>query len=148
MVTLELQNAALDYEVPDAAEFQTWGEAIHTPQNKHQLAAVRIVDEKEMTSLNGRYRHKQGATNVLSFPAELHEDVNIPFIGEVVICAPVVINEAIQQGKIAQSHWAHMTVHGILHLQGYDHLNEADATQMESLEIQVMNTLGFNNPYS
>jgi len=146
MITVELQNAASDYTVPDESLFQSWASAIETSQYD-QIVALRIVDEKEISELNALYRKKQGATNVLSFPAELHKDVDIPFIGDVVICAAVVIKEAQQQSKSEQSHWAHMMVHGILHLQGYDHEDDNDAEQMESKEIQIMSKLGFDNPY-
>ena len=148
MVTVELQNAAPQFSVPTEAQFQSWAQAIETAENNNQMVALRIVDEKEMTKLNTQYRKKTGPTNVLSFPSELHDDIDIPFMGDVVICAPVVIKEAKQQGKTEQSHWAHMTVHGILHLQGYDHMNEADAQQMESIEIQIMRKFGFENPYT
>lgn len=147
MVSVELQNVVNQFAVPDKSHFETWALAIPTPNDESQVATIRIVDEPEMIDLNSQYRQKDGPTNVLSFPAQLHKDVDIPFIGDVVICAPVVINEAKQQGKVEESHWAHMTVHGILHLQGYDHVNEKDAQHMESLEIQILNNLGFENPY-
>ncbi len=147
MVTIELQNAAPHANVPARSQFECWAQAIRSAEDRPQEVAVRIVDEEEMTRLNQHYRHKAGPTNVLSFPAELPADIDLPFLGDVVICAPVVIDQARQQGKPEQSHWAHMIVHGILHLQGYDHINEADARQMESLEIQIMQQLGFENPY-
>lgn len=147
MLTVELQYAVTKIALPKEAQFQSWAKAIETPANDSQVATIRIVSEQEMSALNKQYRQKDGPTNVLSFPVELHDEVNVPFIGDVVICAPIVINEARQQGKIEESHWAHMTVHGILHLQGYDHIDEAEAVQMESLEIKIMQKLGFNNPY-
>ena len=147
MIKVELQNAATQFEVPEEAQFQCWAQAIESSQSNDQTVAIRIVDEEEMTELNCQYRQKVGPTNVLSFPSGLHEDVDIPFMGDVIICAPIVIKEAKEQGKQTLSHWAHMTVHGILHLQGYDHMNEAEAEQMESLEVQVMRTLGIENPY-
>jgi len=147
MVAIELQNAAPEFNIPDESEFQSWAKKIDTSENDQQIVALRIVDEEEMSKLNSQYRQKAGPTNVLSFPADLHEEIDIPFIGDVVVCAPVVIKESVDQGKSEISHWAHMTVHGILHLQGYDHINETDAEQMESIEIRVMNELGFENPY-
>ena len=147
MVTVELQYAVSEKALPTEAQFQEWAKVINTQDGKSQIAAIRIVDEQEMIVLNKEYRQKNGPTNVLSFPAQLHEEVDVPFIGDIVICAPVVINEAKEQHKIEESHWAHMTVHGILHLQGYDHINETEAMQMESLEIQIMHQLGFENPY-
>lgn len=148
MVKIELQNVALDYITPDQGLFETWAQAIQVDAEITPIVALRIVDESEMTHLNSHYRQKQGPTNVLSFPADLPEQVDIPFIGDVVICAPVVIQEALKQGKSEQSHWAHMVVHGILHLLGYDHESDAAAKQMELLEINTLQQLGFNNPYS
>jgi len=147
MVTVELQYAVTEVALPEEAQFQSWAKAIDTPGNDSQVVTIRIVNEQEMSALNKQYRQKEGPTNVLSFPAELHDEVDLPFIGDVVICAPIVVNEAHKQGKIEESHWAHMTVHGILHLQGYDHVDEVEAVQMESLEIKIMQQLGFDNPY-
>ncbi len=147
MVTVELQYAVTEIALPEEAQFESWAKVIETPNNDPQVVAIRIVNEQEMSALNNQYRQKEGSTNVLSFPAELHDEVDLPFIGDVVICAPIVIKEAHKQGKTEESHWAHMTVHGILHLQGYDHAYEAEALQMESLEIKIMQQLGFDNPY-
>ena len=147
MVTVELQYAVPQKALPTQAQFQAWADVIKTRDGETQIAAIRVVNEQEMTVLNKQYRQKKGPTNVLSFPAQLHEQVDVPFIGDIVICAPIVINEAKQQHKTEESHWAHMMVHGILHLQGYDHINDADAMQMESLEIQIMHQLGYENPY-
>ena len=147
MVTVELQYAVPQKALPTQAQLQAWADVIKTRDGETQIAAIRVVNEQEMTVLNKQYRQKKGPTNVLSFPAQLHEQVDVPFIGDIVICAPIVINEAKQQHKTEESHWAHMTVHGILHLQGYDHINDADAMQMESLEIQIMHQLGYENPY-
>ena len=134
MIIVELQNAASDYNVPDESLFQSWASAIETSLYD-QIVALRIVDENEISELNALYRKKQEATNVLSFPAELHEDVDIPFIGDVVICAAVVIKEAQQQSKSEQSHWAHMTVHGILHLQAHPYKDFSVFCQVRKLVL-------------
>jgi len=109
--------------------------------------SIRIVDENESAELNRRYRNKTGSTNVLSFPAELPENLNLPLLGDLVICAPVVSKEAQQQGKSELAHWAHMVIHGTLHLLGYDHQNDEQANIMEGHEISILNSLGFSNPY-
>ena len=109
--------------------------------------AVRIVDEAEMRALNHRYRHKDYATNVLAFPAELPPGVDIPLLGDIVVCAPVVEREAREQGKRARAHWAHLLVHGTLHLLGHDHERPRAAAAMEALEQRVLAALGFPDPY-
>lgn len=147
MINIEVQIAASAGEIPSKETFQEWASAIETESDQHKDVSMRIVDEAEMSELNNRYRKKTGVTNVLSFPADLPEGVDIPFLGDIIVCAPVVSKEAADQGKLLDSHWAHMTVHGILHLQGYDHIDEAEAEQMERLETKIMNKLGFENPY-
>lgn len=109
--------------------------------------AVRLVDDEEMTRLNTAFRGARGPTNVLSFPADLPPELRQPLLGDIVICAPVVRAEARQQGKTLQAHWAHITVHGTLHLLGYDHIEETDATVMESLETTILGKLDFDCPY-
>lgn len=109
--------------------------------------SIRIVDEQEITGLNAAYRKKNQPTNVLSFPYEPLPGVNVPLLGDIVICAVVVARQAQQQGKTLQQHWAHMVVHGLLHLLGYDHVKQADAEEMEMLEINILSQLGFPNPY-
>lgn len=100
-----------------------------------------------MAQLNANYRGKDGATNVLSFPADLPAELDLPLLGDIVICAPVVIAEADQQGKTASAHWAHMTVHGTLHLLGYDHVKEEEAEIMEALESAILRQLDYSCPY-
>jgi probable rRNA maturation factor len=145
MIEVEVQFATSANDIPSEDTFQSWVSQIEV--STAQEVALRIVDEAEIVQLNEQYRKKTGPTNVLSFPAQLPDGVDVPFLGDIVICAPVVTKEALDQGKSHYSHWAHMTVHGILHLQGYDHINEADADKMESLEIKIMHQLGFANPY-
>lgn len=114
----------------------------------HWEAALRIVDVSEMRQLNSQYRDKDRPTNVLSFPAELPADVTLDLLGDIVICAPVVQEEALAQGKALAAHWDHMLIHGVLHLLGFDHESDAEATQMELLETQALATLGWPCPYS
>lgn len=109
---------------------------------------LRIVDEAESAELNRTYRNTGGPTNVLSFPFEAPELVNLPLLGDVVICAPVVAREAREQNKAPAAHWAHMVVHGTLHLLGYDHGSDEEAEQMESEERRILADLGFDDPYA
>tara|TARA_R110002096_G_scaffold177599_4_gene354210 strand:+ start:393 stop:833 length:441 start_codon:yes stop_codon:yes gene_type:complete len=145
MIQVEVQYATSADGIPCEDTFRSWVGKVEVEST--QEVALRIVDEAEMTQLNQQYRKKSGVTNVLSFPAELPDGVDVPFLGDIIICAPVVAREAADQGKLLDSHWAHMVVHGILHLQGYDHIDDAEAEQMESLEIKIMHLLGFANPY-
>lgn len=144
-IELELQFASEHHDIPSKNQFVEWVGAI--PAQNHHEVVIRIVDEEEMQALNKRYRHQDKSTNVLSFPAELPNVVDDPLLGDVIICATVVHSEALEQHKCAIDHWAHMVVHGILHLQGYDHIKSVDANIMEQHEIQILKTLGINNPY-
>lgn len=109
--------------------------------------SVYIVDEVESQELNLRYRHQDKPTNVLSFPADIPAELNLPLLGDLVICAPVVEREAMEQRKTLEAHWAHMVVHGALHLVGYDHITEPEAEEMESLETKILTGMGFPPPY-
>jgi probable rRNA maturation factor len=108
---------------------------------------VRLVDTEEMTSLNETYRGVTGPTNVLSFPSDLPDELHLPLLGDIVICAPLVRSEAAQQGKSLTTHWAHMTIHGTLHLLGYDHIAEDEAATMEALESAILARLDYPCPY-
>lgn len=108
---------------------------------------IRVVDETESQELNSAYRGKDKPTNVLSFPFEQPPGLNLPLLGDLVVCQSVVATEAEQQNKTLTAHWAHMLVHGTLHLLGYDHINDEEAEQMESLEVQILNSLGIDDPY-
>lgn len=108
---------------------------------------IRVVERDEIQTLNQTYRHKNQATNVLSFPFESPEPLSLPLLGDLVICHDVVVCEAKEQDKTIQAHWAHMVVHGVLHLKGYDHLEEQEAEQMEALEIKILRKLSFASPY-
>jgi probable rRNA maturation factor len=163
MITIGLQTAANFPTAPSAELFQAWATAIDSMVEATSDVSLRIVDRDEMASLNQQYRNKAGTTNVLAFPCELPTELpadwqqlaampeesaaEIIFLGDIVICAPVVSAEAEQQGKSEISHWAHLTVHGILHLLGFDHYEEADAERMEDTETAILKKLGFENPY-
>ncbi|MGE7139685.1 rRNA maturation RNase YbeY [Luteibacter sp. NPDC031894] len=135
--------------VPASASFRRWVEAAlkGARRCKASEVAIRIVDADEGRALNLQYRGRDYATNVLSFPADLPPGLNLPLIGDLVICAPVVAREAAEQGKKPADHWAHMTIHGTLHLLGYDHIEESDAEAMEGLEARVLAGLGISDPY-
>ena len=149
-VTLSVGYAVSRKGVPASASFRQWVEAALRGAKRRKAAelAIRIVDAKEGRTLNRDYRGKDYATNVLSFPVELPPGVNLPLIGDLVICAPVVAREAAEQGKAARHHWAHMTVHGVLHLIGYDHIDDQEAEQMEALETRILAGLGIDDPYA
>ena len=148
-LTLSVGYAAPRLGVPAAASFRRWVEAAlrGAKRRKATELSIRIVDTDEGRMLNREYRGKDYATNVLSFPVELPPGVTLPLIGDLAICAPVVAREATEQGKAARDHWAHMTIHGVLHLLGYDHIEDAEAEAMEALETRILAGLGIANPY-
>jgi probable rRNA maturation factor len=145
---VDIQMASASEEAPDPQSIVRWvGAAIGNQRESTELS-VRIVDAEEGQALNEQFRGSTGATNVLSFPFENESPEPLPLIGDIVICAPVVAKEAREQNKALNAHWAHMMIHGVLHLLGYDHQNENDANLMESLETEIMQGLGFPPPYS
>lgn len=123
------------------------GALAQKPSLQQAELSVRLVDEVESQTLNRDYRQKDKPTNVLSFSADLPEFVDVPLLGDLIICAPVVEREATEQHKTAAAHWAHMVIHGTLHLLGYDHIDENDATIMETIETEVLKTLDIACPY-
>jgi probable rRNA maturation factor len=133
--------------LPAAVSFRRWAAAAAQGRIKRADLAIRIVDAKEARALNRHYRGKDYATNVLSFPVELPPGVTLPLLGDLVICAPVVAKEALEQGKPLAAHYAHLTVHGVLHLLGLDHEDEREAEAMEQLERDVLARLGLPDPY-
>jgi len=147
MIDLDLQIASAASGLPAEDDFRSWVEAALAGRRAEAELTIRVVDAEESAELNGTYRHKQGPTNVLSFPFEAPPGVELPLLGDIVICAPVVAREAAEQGKTAAAHWAHMTVHGCLHLLGYDHIAPDEAEIMESLERDVLSALGYADPY-
>jgi probable rRNA maturation factor len=136
--------------LPAAASFRRWVDAALRGARRRKSAevAIRIVDGAEGRALNLAYRGKDYPTNVLSFPAELPRGVRSPLIGDLAICAPVVQREAAEQHKRERDHWAHLTVHGVLHLLGHDHLDDAEAETMEALETRILAELGIGDPYA
>lgn len=147
MIDLDLQIASAAPGLPAEDDFRRWTEAALSGRRDEAELTIRVVDEQESTELNGTYRHKPGPTNVLSFPFQAPPGVELPLLGDIVICAPVVAREAAEQGKAAAAHWAHMTVHGCLHLLGYDHIDPAEAALMEAIETDVLSALGYADPY-
>lgn len=135
-----LQLASKENNLPSEAAFKRW---VRAALRVDTSVTIRIVDAEESRALNATYRGKDYATNVLTFPLTEYPHL----MGDIVICAPVVAREAIEQGKPLQAHYAHMTVHGVLHLHGYDHEVDAQADLMEAMETAVMQKLGFANPY-
>lgn len=146
---LDLQLALEDGDtrLPDEQAFHQWVQQALSGVRDEAELTIRIVGLDESAELNQTYRQKSGPTNVLSFPFECPPGVALPLLGDLVICAPVVEREAAEQGKPVQAHWAHMVIHGVLHLLGHDHMDEIEAEQMEGLEIDLLASLGYANPY-
>jgi len=137
-------------EAPDDEAFKHWVlSALLGAQQAAQAPeiSIRITDDAEIAELNATYRGKVGPTNVLSFPADLPDDVDAELLGDIVIAAPIVLREAQQQNKAEIAHWAHLTIHGTLHLLGFDHIDDDEAKVMETLEVSILAQLGFSDPY-
>lgn len=149
MYHIIIQHIVDKSNAPKASLMRKWATFALSQKRESGEITIRIVDEKEMTKLNETFRYKKGPTNVLSFPFDMPDGVelDIPMLGDIVICADVVNREAMEQHKTPESHWAHMIIHGVFHLLGYDHQTDAEATVMETLEIQTMQSLGFSDPY-
>jgi probable rRNA maturation factor len=133
--------------VPSRRQLTVWAAAALAPLRGPAALSVRVVGSARSRSLNARYRNKDKPTNVLSFGWGVGAPDGQRFLGELVICAPVVAREASAQGKSLKAHWAHMTVHGVLHLLGFDHEREPEAVKMAAKEIQILDRLGFSDPY-
>ena len=147
-IFVDLQVATENIEgLPTEEQIVQWATAAVQPEGDEIEMTVRIVDEAESHELNLTYRGKDRPTNVLSFPFECPDQVELPLLGDLVICRQVVEREAAEQEKPLMAHWAHMVVHGSLHLLGYDHIEDNEAEEMESLETQIMKGLGFDDPY-
>ncbi|MDP9010764.1 MAG: rRNA maturation RNase YbeY [Pseudomonadota bacterium] len=144
---LNVSYASRSPWVPGSRLLDKWAAAALRPSRDRVVVSVRIVGKARSRSLNALYRHKDKPTNVLSFAGAGHAPDGRYFLGELVICAPVVAVEARSQGKSLQAHWAHMTIHGVLHLLGFDHERAREAARMASREIQILDRLGFSNPY-
>lgn len=150
-IEVEIQSATQSPNIPTPDQFQQWIENALKGKGERFSLAIRLVDEPEMQKINFQYRKKDYATNVLSFPSDLPEslpeEVRQSQLGDLLICAPLVRREAIEQGRREADHWAHLTIHGVLHLLGYDHEQDEDARVMESLEIETLARLGISDPY-
>jgi len=144
---IDVQYAVSADGIPGAESIRQWVELALPADNAAAELTVRIVDEAEITALNRQYRGKDGPTNVLSFPHEEIPGVAADLLGDIVICAPVVAAESVAQDKPLEAHWAHMVIHGVLHLLGYDHHKEGEASRMEATETELLAALGYANPY-
>ena len=145
---IDIESNSQSQQIPALAELEGWiSAALQSQEFEDAEVSVYIVDEEEGQELNAQYRGKEYPTNVLSFPADIAEEVGIPLLGDLVVCAPVVEREAQEQGKALQAHWAHMLIHGTLHLVGFDHIEDDDADTMEALETQIVTGLGYPAPY-
>ena len=151
-VLLDIQLVSEHDGIPEPEHMQRWLDAALKDRHPDAEVVVRIVDEQESRELNLRYRDQDKPTNVLSFPIEVptavQSEMEWKLLGDLVICAPVVASEAMQQGKSLEAHWAHMLIHGALHLCGYDHQNDVQANEMETLETEIITGLGFAPPYA
>jgi probable rRNA maturation factor len=147
-IELDLQIATQETtDLPTEQQIQQWVDHIITPFQTEAELTVRLVDEEESHQLNLQYRHQDKSTNVLSFPFEAPPGMTLSLLGDLVICRQVVEREAQQQNKAPIAHWAHMVVHGSLHLLGYDHIEDEEADEMEALESEIMLEMGFEDPY-
>jgi probable rRNA maturation factor len=144
---MDIQNVSQHGSLPDKELITTWAEQALDEQHKEAELTLRVVDIDEGKQLNNEWRNKDSATNVLSFPIGETIEQAPNLLGDIVICAPIVEQEAQQQGKSSEAHWAHLIIHGILHLQGYDHGSDEEAIVMETKEIQILKKAGYANPY-
>ncbi|MGJ8692967.1 MAG: rRNA maturation RNase YbeY [Thalassotalea sp.] len=147
-ITLDLQLAYQTEQLPTFEDFQLWVDTALLSYNKPFELTVRVVDNAESQSLNLQYRAKDKPTNVLSFPFEVPDGIELDLLGDLIIAADVVAKEAIEQDKTLKAHWAHMVIHGCLHLLGFDHISDDEANEMEAIEIDLLAGLGFKNPYT
>ena len=154
MLELDLQVASQAADLPSEAQFRAWCEIALRQRTADSELTIRLVDESEGLELNHTYRQRDYATNVLSFPADVPDEMggipllDIPLLGDLVICVPVVEREALEQEKPPEAHWAHLVIHGCLHLLGYDHIDDAEAEEMEALERTLLAELGHPDPYA
>lgn len=146
-IELQIQRATACAPLPEDSQFERWVAAAMQDCSEAELT-IRLVDREESRDLNHRFRSRNAATNVLSFPADLPAGLDLPLLGDIVICAPLVAEEAAAQGKSEHAHWAHLVIHGVLHLLGYDHQQDAEAERMEDLEKRLLAGLGISDPYA
>ena len=146
-VALDLQVATQAEGLPSEQQFFNWLGAVLGERDDVPEITIRLVDEAESRQLNSEYRDKERPTNVLAFPFQAPPGVEMPILGDLVICAPVVQREAAEQQKTVEAHWAHMVIHGALHLLGYDHIEANKAEVMEQREREILLKLGYPDPY-
>jgi len=149
--TIDLQIACLATELPTKEQFQLWvdtalEEVSSKPSQEFELT-IRLVNSEESQQLNNQYRSKDKPTNVLSFPFEVPDGIELNLLGDLIICIEVMQQEAKEQNKALFDHWAHLVIHGCLHLVGFDHISDSEALEMESIEIIILEKLGVTNPY-
>lgn len=148
MIELDLQIACAADALPSHADFLAWCNLGLRQRSNDSELTIRLVDVEEGQQLNLTWRDKDYPTNVLSFPADIPDGLlDIPLLGDLVICVPVVEHEAAEQNKHLIAHWAHLVMHGCLHLLGYDHIDEVEAEEMENLERQLLAEIGYPDPY-
>ena len=145
---VEVQRACAPFGVPPPARLVQWAEAALTGRSEGAQMTVRVVDEAEGAALNARYRHQSGATNVLAFAFDAPELPSLRILGDVVVCAPVAAREAREHSKRLDAHWAHLVIHGTLHLLGYGHDDPRSAQEMETIEREILARLGYPDPYT
>ena len=146
-INVDLQVVCNNENLPSHENFQQWVEAVLTPYKKPFELTIRLVDSSESQQLNSQYRGHDKPTNVLSFPFEVPEGIELDLLGDLVICVDIVEQEALEQQKALHAHWAHMVIHGCLHLLGFDHIDDNEADEMEALETTIITTFGFPEPY-
>jgi len=146
-IELDIQHACDAQNLPSTAQFQSWVDTALGHYKKDFELTIRLVEISESQALNLQYRDKDKPTNVLSFPFEVPEGIELNLLGDLVVCADVVAKEAQEQCKNLNHHWAHMVIHGCLHLLGYDHIDDDEATEMETLETRLLNELNISDPY-
>ena len=146
-INVDIENFSSCENIPDEIFFHRWVSASLSSQKKPLEVVIRVINEDESAALNNRFRKKNVATNVLSFPADLPESLNYPLLGDLAICAQVVAREADEQNKDLDAHWAHIIIHGSLHLIGFDHEDDADAKKMEKMETKILSEFYFPSPY-
>lgn len=144
---VDLQIVASNDFIPSQADFERWVSAALKDFSLSGEITIRIVDQLESAYLNETYRKKSGATNILSFPFENDEELATPLFGDLVVCAEIVAQQAQEQARPIIDHWAHLIVHGVLHLLGYDHIQEQEAIVMETFEVKILHELGYEDPY-
>ena len=149
MVNVYVDNASTISDVPTDEQFHTWASLAAAQHNRQGDINLRLVNSAEIQALNQQFRHKDKPTNVLSFPFEPFDNIEVEqlIIGDIALCPAIILQEAKEQNKTSLAHWAHMCIHSVLHLLGYDHIQDTEAHEMEQLEITLLQQLGYENPY-